>query len=61
MVHEKNIAKQTDVRYSTTRPHLYIVALLTFHIVKKHVFFIKYFFYSRFLPYRFINAIIFCH
>ena len=36
--------KQTDVRYSTTRPHLYIVALLTFHIVKKHVFFIKFFF-----------------
>ena len=31
--------KQTDVRYSTTRPHLYIVALLTFHIVKNHMYF----------------------
>ena len=39
MVHENNMAKQTDVRYSTTRPHLYIVALLTFHIVKNHMYF----------------------
>ena len=43
MIHEKNMKmeKQTDVLNSTTRPHLYVIALLRFHIVKKqHMYFI---------------------
>ena len=34
------MAKQTDVWDSTTSPHLYVIARLTFHIVKKqHMYF----------------------
>ena len=29
------MAKQTDVWDSTTRPHLYVIVILRFHIVKK--------------------------
>ena len=43
------MAKKTDVRDSTTRPQLYVIALLRFHIVKKqHMYFSLYSLFSLF-------------
>ena len=35
------ITKKTDVRDNTTRPHLHVIALLRFHIVKKQHMYIS--------------------
>ena len=43
------MAKKTDVRDSTTRPQLYVIALLRVHIVKKqHMYFSLYSLFSLF-------------
>ena len=56
------MAKQTDVRDSTTRPHLYVIAHLRFHIVnKEHMYISLYSFLLRFLQNCFINVIISCY
>ena len=38
------MAKQTDVRDSTTCSHLHVIALLRFHIVKKQYMYFSFYF-----------------
>ena len=55
-------AKYIDLREITASPYLYVLAFLKYNIGKQifYVFFII-LFYFRFLPYHFIDVIIFCH
>ena len=54
------MAKKTDIRNRTTRPHLYVIALLRFHIVKnQHMYFSLYSLFP-FFSYCFLDVIISC-
>ena len=52
------MAKYNDVWDSTTRTNLYLIAFLTFHVVKKqHICFFITFFFISFFPYCFIELL----
>ena len=56
------MTKQTDVRDSSIRPFIYVIAHLIFHIVKKQQrHFSLYSFLFPFFPYCFIDVIISCY